>query len=127
MVFKLVESAQQRWRAVNAPHLVALVRAGARFERGCLVERSKVHVSLIRDGQRTVSLIPDVYGCGPPSPSRHAGSGAWLALIGAPTRDCRAWTKRVASELESGARKRRSISWRANSASFRRSRPTGVS
>ncbi|SCF63195.1 hypothetical protein GA0115254_108712, partial [Streptomyces sp. Ncost-T10-10d] len=30
MVFKLVESAQQRWRAVNAPHLVALVRAGAR-------------------------------------------------------------------------------------------------
>ncbi|WP_369362659.1 IS256 family transposase [Streptomyces sp. CG4] len=39
MVFKLVESAQARWRAVNAPHLVALVRAGARFERGCLVER----------------------------------------------------------------------------------------
>lgn len=32
-------SAQQRWRAVNAPHLVALVRAGARFERGLLVER----------------------------------------------------------------------------------------
>ena len=27
------------WRAVNAPHLVALVRAGARFERGLLVER----------------------------------------------------------------------------------------
>lgn len=39
MVFKLVESAQQRWRAVNAPHLAALVRAGARFERGRLVER----------------------------------------------------------------------------------------
>ncbi len=38
MVFKLVESAQARWRAVNAPHLVALVRAGARFERGQLVE-----------------------------------------------------------------------------------------
>lgn len=37
--FKLVESAQQRWRAVNAPHLVALVRAGARFECGQLVER----------------------------------------------------------------------------------------
>lgn len=28
-----------RWRAVNAAHLVALVRAGARFERGQLVER----------------------------------------------------------------------------------------
>jgi putative transposase len=39
MVFKLVESAQARWRAVNAPHLVALVRAGAHFERGLLVER----------------------------------------------------------------------------------------
>jgi putative transposase len=39
MVFKLVESAQSRWRAVNAPHLVALVRAGARFERGHLVKR----------------------------------------------------------------------------------------
>ncbi|MFI0977670.1 transposase [Streptomyces sp. NPDC021093] len=44
-VFKLVESAQQRWRAVNAPHLVALVRAGARFERGVLVERSDEHAA----------------------------------------------------------------------------------
>jgi len=39
MAFKLIESAQARWRAVNAPHLVALVRAGARFEKGLLVER----------------------------------------------------------------------------------------
>jgi putative transposase len=39
MAFKLIEPAQQRWRAVNAPHLVALVRAGARFEKGLLVER----------------------------------------------------------------------------------------
>src|SRR5216683_523540 len=39
MAFKLIESAQARWRAVNAPHRVALVRAGARFERGVLVER----------------------------------------------------------------------------------------
>ncbi|CCH74315.1 hypothetical protein BN11_4810001 [Nostocoides australiense Ben110] len=39
MAFKLIESAQRRWRAVNAPHLVALVRAGARFEKGELVER----------------------------------------------------------------------------------------
>jgi hypothetical protein len=38
-VFKLIESAQARWRAVNAPYLVASVRAGARFERGHLVER----------------------------------------------------------------------------------------
>jgi transposase-like protein len=39
MAFKLLQAAQERWRAVNAPHLVALVRAGARFERGKLVER----------------------------------------------------------------------------------------
>jgi putative transposase len=39
MAFKLIESAQARWRAVNAPHLVALVRAGARFEKCTLVER----------------------------------------------------------------------------------------
>ena len=39
MAFKLIESAQAGWRAVNAPHLVALVRAGARFEKGKLVER----------------------------------------------------------------------------------------
>jgi hypothetical protein len=37
--FKLLESAQQRWRAVNGPHLVALVRAGARFDKGVMVER----------------------------------------------------------------------------------------
>jgi transposase-like protein len=39
MAFKLIEAAQERWRAVNAPHLVALVRAGATFEAGKLVER----------------------------------------------------------------------------------------
>ena len=39
MAVKLIESAQRRWRMVNAPHLVALVSAGARFERGVLVER----------------------------------------------------------------------------------------
>jgi transposase-like protein len=39
MAFKLIESAQARWRAVNAPHLVALVRAGATFINGKLVER----------------------------------------------------------------------------------------
>ena len=39
MAFKLIEAAQDRWRAVNAPHLVALVRAGAAFINGKLVER----------------------------------------------------------------------------------------
>ncbi|MFF8638908.1 IS256 family transposase [Streptomyces pilosus] len=41
MVFKLAEFAQARWRAITAPHLVALVRNGARFERGVLVERER--------------------------------------------------------------------------------------
>jgi hypothetical protein len=39
MAFKLIEAAQTRWRAVNAPHLVALVRAGAVFHKGKLLER----------------------------------------------------------------------------------------
>jgi transposase-like protein len=43
MAFKLIEAAQHRWRALNAPHLVALVRAGAAFEAGKLVERPDEH------------------------------------------------------------------------------------
>jgi transposase-like protein len=45
MVFKLVESAQARWRAIRGAHLVALVRAGAKFENGVLVERSEAHAA----------------------------------------------------------------------------------
>lgn len=37
-VFKLIERASGRGRAVSAPQLVTLVRAGARFERCLLVE-----------------------------------------------------------------------------------------
>ena len=43
MAFKLIQAAQARWRAVNAPHLVALVRAGASFNNGELVERPDEH------------------------------------------------------------------------------------
>jgi hypothetical protein len=39
MAFKVIQAAQDHRRMVNAPHLVALDRAGARFERGVLVER----------------------------------------------------------------------------------------
>jgi putative transposase len=39
MAFKLLEAAQDRWRAVNGPHLVALVRAGAQFDKGVMIER----------------------------------------------------------------------------------------
>ncbi len=38
-VLPLLEAVQDRWRAVNGPHLVALVRADARFDKGVLVER----------------------------------------------------------------------------------------
>ena len=36
-------TAHDRWRAVNGPHLVALVRAGALFVNGKLVERPDDH------------------------------------------------------------------------------------
>ena len=39
MADKLLAAAQERWRGVNAPHLVALVRAGATFVDGFLIER----------------------------------------------------------------------------------------
>jgi putative transposase len=39
MTYKLLEAAEQRWRCVSAPHLVALVRAGATFLDGVKVER----------------------------------------------------------------------------------------
>src|SRR3989441_1867483 len=39
MAYKLLDAVQGRWRCVNAPHLVALVRAGATFVDGLKVER----------------------------------------------------------------------------------------
>lgn len=38
MAYKLIEAAQARWRKVNAPELVALVRNGALFHKGKLLE-----------------------------------------------------------------------------------------
>ncbi len=35
----MIDAALARWRAVNAPHLVALVRACAAFHNGKLLER----------------------------------------------------------------------------------------
>ena len=34
----LRQATQDRWRAINRPHLVTLVRAGATFKKGVLVE-----------------------------------------------------------------------------------------
>jgi putative transposase len=39
MVFKLIEAASERWRYVNGPHVVALVRVGTKFDKGGLIER----------------------------------------------------------------------------------------
>jgi putative transposase len=38
MAYKHIIAAQDRWRAINGPHLVALVRAGATFNKGVLIE-----------------------------------------------------------------------------------------
>jgi putative transposase len=41
MIYKLMEAAERRWRKLSGSHLVALVRAGARFVNGELVEGSE--------------------------------------------------------------------------------------
>ena len=41
MAFKLLWTAQESWRAVNAPHLVKLVQEGKIFSNGTLVEKKK--------------------------------------------------------------------------------------
>ncbi len=38
--YKLIELAQTRWRAVNAPDLFVLVRVDVKFEKGVMIERS---------------------------------------------------------------------------------------
>jgi transposase-like protein len=45
MVFKLIQEAERRWRRVNAPELVALVAAGAKFANGKLIEESLERVA----------------------------------------------------------------------------------
>jgi putative transposase len=45
MIFKLIEAAEGRWRRLNGHHLVALVRAGAEFRNGELVEGSEEKVA----------------------------------------------------------------------------------
>jgi putative transposase len=41
MIFKQMEAAEGRWRKLTGSQLVALVRAGARFVNGQLVEGSE--------------------------------------------------------------------------------------
>jgi len=39
MAYKLLDAAEDRWRKVNNPQLVALVRAGIEFKDGNQIER----------------------------------------------------------------------------------------
>ncbi len=41
MIYKLLEAQEGRWRKINGFHLVPLVRAGAKFLNGQLIERSE--------------------------------------------------------------------------------------
>jgi putative transposase len=41
MIFKLLEAAEGRWRRINGYELVPLVRAGAKFVNGEMIERSE--------------------------------------------------------------------------------------
>jgi hypothetical protein len=43
MAFTFIKAAQNHWHAVNAPHLVALVQAGATFDSGKHVKRPDKH------------------------------------------------------------------------------------
>ncbi len=45
MIFKLMEAAEGRWRKLTGAHLVALVRAGAEFRNGDLVEGDEEKVA----------------------------------------------------------------------------------
>ena len=56
MAYKLIDAAQARWRAVNAPHLVALVRAGAVFHKGKLLERP-VDITPTETGESTETEV----------------------------------------------------------------------
>ena len=62
MPFKLIESAQDRWRAVNAPHISALVRVGAIFINGRLAEPTEPGRTVRED---TISQIPPNTGTAP--------------------------------------------------------------
>lgn len=76
--YELIEAAQARWRAVNAPHLVALVCAGATSYKGKLLERpvdiTPGHINRRAGTRRITGRLGASYaGCEtvPTLPSRH--------------------------------------------------------
>jgi len=81
MAVKLMESAQARWRAVNAPHLFALVRAGATFQKGKLVERGDTGDRTSTEKAAALAPRPEAtyttsnYGCPTSTEPPAAGDG----------------------------------------------------
>ena len=53
LAFKLTLAAQDRWRKVNAPHLVALVRAGVPFKDGAQV------ASQVSESESLPEIVPE--------------------------------------------------------------------
>jgi hypothetical protein len=50
MIYKLMEAAERRWKKLTGAHLVALTRAGARFENGEILYRTGLLTSQRIDG-----------------------------------------------------------------------------
>ena len=78
MAYKLIEAAQSRWRAVNAPHLVALVRAGAtireRQTRRTPRRRNDHGGGRVKDLDPQVLTIAPAFTGGLPAVVAHLGS-----------------------------------------------------
>lgn len=56
MAYRLIDAAQARGRTVNSPHLVALVRAGAVFHKGKLLERP-IGITPAEPGESTGTVV----------------------------------------------------------------------
>lgn len=70
MVFKLVESAQACWRAVNAPHLVALVRAEPASNAATRCQPSAMAPDHGHGKRASISVMHVSRDVGPPSRRR---------------------------------------------------------
>lgn len=58
MAYKLIDAAQTRWRAFNARHLVALVRAGAVFNSAALLDdQDSFFCQINRHYRRTTTVF----------------------------------------------------------------------
>ena len=73
MAYKLLDAAQERWRKVNSPELVALVHAGIEFKDGTRVER-RTHGS--RDARLTTRPHPQDLAI-PPRRASMASMTSW--------------------------------------------------